>query len=523
MRKLDVKILLDTNILIQTEDNKQIDKVFAELLQKCHLHGIEVYIHEASIEDINRDLDVDRRGITLSKVSKYPLLTGMPCPSKIELEGIYGPIKKDNDYVDVRLLHALKTKSVGLLVSEDLKLHGRAEKVGLSDRILHVSEALGWIKQMYEPKHISLPYVSQMGCHQVDINQDIFTSLKADYVFEKWFNDTCIPSHRPCWTVNENGKIIAIAIWKNETGKDFLGEFESPPETIFINNNDKVLKICTYKVHDGDRGSKIGEHLLKQILWHSHTNAYDWIYVTAYLEKQSYLASFLQGFGFTIVGKKGEEVIFVKAASRAADSLMGLTPINFHRQYYPTYYDGPEVKKFIIPVQAKFHLKLFPEYSPDFHPTLFSHTDLLKIKDQIPGNTIKKVYLGRPKAKEIPAGSLAFFYMSKDDNFLFSQSLTIVGVINGVTSCNNFQELTQATAKRSVYSQIELEGMFKGNASPVKAIDFLIAGHLEGENKIPIKLDELIDEKILSFQPISMVEIPGNQYEKLKKKLKIVH
>lgn len=524
MPRLDIKVLLDTNILIQTEDNKKIDRNFAEFLQKCHHYGIRVYIHEASIEDINRDKDLERRGITLSKAAKYPILEKIPCPDIEDLEAIYGHIKHDNDHVDVKLLNALSRNAVSLLVSEDLKLHNRADKAGLSDRVLLIAEVLVWLKQTYEPTSIDLPFVEQIGCHQVDINQDIFVSLKEDYnEFKDWFGSKCVPEHRPCWTITDGKRVLAIAIWKPESAEDFSKEFDSEP-SLGLEKNSKILKVCTYKVHDEYRGSKIGEHLLKQVLWYGFANRYDWVYLTAYEAKQSYLISFLKKFGFSIVGNKKGEVILAKKYTYSNDNALNEnSPIDFHRQFYPSYYDGDAVRKYIIPVKPKFHLKLFPEYSPSFHPTLFSDSDLFSIKDQIPGNTIRKVYLGRPNLKDLLPGSLAFFYMSKDDAFLYSQSLTIIGIIDGVTECKSVEEVMQATAKRSVYSKYEVECMFHGNDNPIKAVDFFIAGHIQQKNSLPPKLNDLLDAGILTGVPQSMISIKEEKYKRLKELITVIH
>lgn len=289
MQAHKVKIILDTNILIQTEDNKLVEKTFADFMSKCHEHGIQVYIHEASIEDINRDQDETRKQITLSKASKYPKLEGIQCSKREELKQKYGAIKKDNDHVDAKLLYAVDIKAAGFLITEDIELKERAEKSGLDDRVLNVIEALTWLRQTYEYLKIKLPHIQHLGCHQLDSEQEIFTSLKNDYPeFEDWFKNNCIPNHRDCWTITLDDLIVAIAIWKqDETGNDLndaIVEGGKPAKP-----QDKVFKVSTFKVDDGYRGSKIGEHLLKQALWHAYENNYDWIYLTTFPDKQPFL------------------------------------------------------------------------------------------------------------------------------------------------------------------------------------------------------------------------------------------
>ena len=290
METQNIKMLLDTNVLFQIEDNQRINNNFAAFSEKCQRHDITCFIHEATIEDINKDRDERRREITLSKVRKYPTLGGIPSPDKADLIARYGPISNDNDYIDAQLLHALAIRSVNFLITEDNGIHARAERAGLEKRVLSATEAVEWIRETYELKPVELPHVLSLRCHQVDIAQEIFNTLKSDYPgFSAWFGK-CVEQHRECWVIKEEDKIIAITILKNEDGQDFKKDFVEG--NICLNNDDTVLKLCTFKVDIDARGSKIGEHLLKQALWYSYENAFDWIYLTAFEDKHLALLLF---------------------------------------------------------------------------------------------------------------------------------------------------------------------------------------------------------------------------------------
>lgn len=523
MKMKNIRMLLDTNVLIQTEDNQKIESNFAELLEKCQQHGIRLFLHDGTIEDINRDPNLSRREITLSKVRKYPLLEKIPSPNRVDLEENYGSISKDNDYIDAKLLHALNIKAVNFLVTEDNGIHTRAKRAGLEDQVLLVSEAVGWIRQTYEPKSIKLPHVVSLKCHQVDVSQRIFQTLKGDYPgFEEWFSK-CIEQHRDCWTVQEEDTIIAIAILKEETGQDFKSDFVEG--TIDAQDNDNVLKICTFKVGIDARGSKIGEHLLKQALWHSYENNFDWVYLTAFEEKQFHLIAFLEEFGFAVHGKNGNgELVLAKPVVKGEIKLGSLSPLDCHKKFYPNYYDGEDVQKFFVPIQPQFHLKLFPEYTSFEQPMLFTPQDVSKIREEISGNTIRKVYLSRAKTNALNVGDLVFFYMSKNDVYQYSQCLTIVGVVDGVTECNNLEELLEVTAKRSVYSHSDLEAMFAAQTTPVKAMDFLIAGHLKTNGGKPPDLEKLEELSVIKGRPPqSIAKLDEDQYQNLKQAIKVVH
>lgn len=523
MSNQTIRMLLDTNVLIQTEDNKKIEQNFAELSKLSQQHPIQLFLHSGTIDDVNRDKNKERRDITLSKMKKYPLLEKIPCPKTTDLEAEYGPIKKDNDLIDVQLIHALKIKAVSFLITEDVGIHTRAKTVGLEDQVLLVSDAVNWLKQTYEPKSVVLPHVSSLKCHQVDVKQEIFQSLKDDYEgFEKWFA-TCIEQHRNCWTVQDGEKIIAIAILKEETGQQYSNDFVEGKTDIV--NDGKVLKICTFKVGTDARGSKIGEHLLKQSLWHAYENSFDCVYLTAYEDKQAHLILFLKEFGFSVEGKnKNGELILSKKVIRHIDDLKDLSPLEYHKKYYPIFYDGEEVKKFFVPIEPQFHLKLFPEFTPHAQPMLFTPEDISKIKEEVSGNTIRKIYISRAKSQEINVGDLVLFYMSKNNTYAFSQCLTVVGVVDKITECQNLKELLEVTAKRSVYAHKDLEDMFKIKTTPVKAMDFFIAGHIKTDSGAPPTLSDLKKIGFITNKPPQSIAHRSNKaYDDLKKVIKITH
>jgi hypothetical protein len=67
----EMKLLIDTNIIIGLEDAGEIKERFADLVRKCGERSISVFVHEVSKEDINRDKDKARRAATLSKIAKF--------------------------------------------------------------------------------------------------------------------------------------------------------------------------------------------------------------------------------------------------------------------------------------------------------------------------------------------------------------------------------------------------------------------------------------------------------------------
>ena len=125
--------LTDTNIIIQLEDHKPVQAEFSEMVRRCQEHGVTLYVHEASEEEIKRDRDEQRRTVTLSKIAKFPRISGVPTAADNVLEGRFGSIANEHDRVDVQLLNALDRNVVDFLVTEDLRHSSARTQSGASE------------------------------------------------------------------------------------------------------------------------------------------------------------------------------------------------------------------------------------------------------------------------------------------------------------------------------------------------------------------------------------------------------
>ena len=248
------KLLIDTNVVIGLEDWKEIPIGLARLQKLCSQHGHRLFVHEAAVSDVNRDTDIARRRVTLSKLEKFERLVGIKTPADGTLAQKYGKVSSPNDRVDVALLYALELGAIDFLVTQDQGIHARARRVSpdLADRVLTVAETLSWLVAEHEPKTVHLPLVEELPAHAVDPQDAIFESLRDGYKgFDKWWRDKCIAEHRLCWVVTIGGVLAGIVVRKDET----------------VGSGPKVLKLCTFKVKPEFRGEKLGELLLKQALW----------------------------------------------------------------------------------------------------------------------------------------------------------------------------------------------------------------------------------------------------------------
>ena len=156
-------------------------------------------------------------------------------------------------------------------------------------------------------------------------------------------------------------------------------------------------------------------------------------------------SSLISEYGFVKVGVnfRGEEIYLKKLVPESSD-IIGLPPTEIFKKYYPSYYDGTAVKKWIVPIYPEFHTRLFTDYR-DRQTMLLEHANEFIVE----GNAIKKAYLSHSRIKQLKLGDILLFYRSKDD-----QSITSIGVIEEVNvGMTATDEIIRFVGKRTVYTR----------------------------------------------------------------------
>jgi len=487
----DRKLLIDTNVFIGLEDQREVAPEFAELLQLCNQHVVHVFIHEAAVADIRRDADIARRNVSLSKLKKFEQLKNVRQPPSAALELRFGLMPKPNDVVDVALLHALDIAVVDFLVTEDQGIHGRAKRATppLADRVLTVVDAVAWLRASFEPTKVILPFVEEMPAHAIDQTDDIFDSLREGYPeFDQWWRNKCVREHRLCWAATINDELAGLVVRKEESHAEAKTRHGGP----------KILKVCTFKVKPKFQGEKLGELLLKQVLWFAQKNAFDLVYLTMFID-QKVLMGVLAYYGFEKTGENDRgEAIYEKPLYRVRlEPQAGENLFDQARKNYPRFVGREPAETFCVPIRSEYHDILLPELAKLVQEDLFGSTYNLSRERRTPGNTIRKVYLCRSPTSQLKPGSVLLFYRSRSKGYLASQSVTSVGVVETVTNASSLDDLVRLTAKRSVFSEEQLAGFRATKARPVKVIDFLLIGHLEPQ----VTLSDLNTEGVFTGHP----------------------
>lgn len=488
-----MKIIFDTNILIHIEDPKELSKSLQDLLKIFREHGHQIFIHPASLKDIDNDKDEQRKKVILSKLKGYPFIETPPKPTDNFLS-VVGVSSTSNEVNDNEILFSIQKNAADFLITEDYGLQKKATRANLEDRVLSIDSALDYFKNVYARKEVRHTLLKEEFVRNLDIEDPFFDSLKEDYidsVFRDWFRRKSIEG-RKCWVYRENDKIKALLMLKEENG---IIETVSPIPA------GKRLKIATLKVDI--LGSKLGELFLKMAFQYCINNQIFETFLTHYRKQNDRLIPLIENYGFEFVdfleehkGKKEKEEVYLKKLIPVENNLSSL---DLARKYYPSFNDAPKNRKFLIPIIPKYHDRLFPDFKGQMKITDYSEIN-------IPGNAIKKAYLSHSAITKIRPGDILLFYRSHD-----RKAVTSIGIVDREpVHTNQPDKVAAIVGQRSVYLYDEIKEMAQ---NPVLVL--LFRHHLNLPN--PPDLDYLRNHKILQYAPRSIIELNHNQYVAIKK------
>ncbi len=487
-----MKVVLDTNILIHIEDPKILSQNLQDLLRIFREHGHQIFIHPASLMDINNDPDGQRKKVILSKLKGYPIIESPPKPTD-DFLSVVGVPSNSNEKIDNEILFAIQKNAADFLITEDYGLHKKGSKVNLEDRVLSIDSALDYFKNLYARKALQHTLLKEEFARNLDIEDTFFDSLKDDYGdsgFRSWFKKVSIEG-RKCWVYHENDKIKALLMVKEENE-----EIKTSPPIPAI----KRLKIATLKVDIP--GSKLGELFLKMAFQYCISNQIFEIFLTHYRKENDRLINLIENFGFEFVGflekkkvEKNKEEVYLK---RFIPEERNLSPLDLAKKYYPSFKDSTSIKKFLVPIKPEYHDRLFP----DFKKRQMKITEYSEIN--IPGNAIKKAYLSQSAIKKIKSGDLLLFYRSHDQ-----KAITSIGVVDREpVHTNEADRVVTIVGQRSVYSYEEIKDM-----TQTLVLVILFRHHLNLPT--PLDLNYLHAHNIPV--PQTIIEINHNQYVVVKK------
>lgn len=480
-----MRFLLDTNVLIPLEDSKvALAPSLTQFVRLASDNGHPLVYHPASERDINRDLDLKRRQQTLARLKQYQKLDHLPpCPWN-------DPATDPNDAVDNEILHAIDNHAAKFLVTEDLGIHRKAKVRELQDRVLTIQMAADLLCRLHDRMQVQIPNIADVPLHGIigQLPTAFFDSLRAGYSgFNKWFTDKAEEGRRAWVCRTTEGTLRGLCIFAVQTDMKITDAGVVLPGA--------ALKLCTFKVGDGERGQKIGELLLKAAFRFATQNGLEHIFITADPAQHQRLIDLLEDFGFQRAGDYGRDEVYVKRHPSVRPT-PEVDPVTYNKLFFPHYLDDEERGKFIVPVVPTFHSILFPDYRRPGDPTpLFELPN-----ENAAGNAIKLAYLCHATSKQVRPGDLVLFYRSEDH-----QSVTSIGVVERFEILEDAEAIIGLVRRRTVYSMEEIQ---EKASKPTKVMLFRLVGHLGR----PIPYTRLKRDGVLKGYPQSITKIAHDGY-----------
>ncbi len=493
-----MKILLDTNIIIHREANKIYKPEIGQLFKWIDNLKYSKYIHPLTIQELERYKDPNALDTMSIKIESYNLLKHQAPLGEEILKVSRNIDKQDNDINDTQILNEVYEGRVDILISEDKKIHTKANLLGIADKVYKIENFLEKVTsenpELVDYKVLS---VQKVDFAEVNIRDVFFDSFREDYAeFDKWFNKK---ADDICYVCYSEGRLTAFLFLKRED------ENENYYEITPVFAKKKRLKIGTFKVIAN--GYKIGERFLKIIFDNALQFRVDEIYVTIFdqRDEQERLIELLKIWGFNYYGTKtthnGVEQVYVRTFSKE------IIKVENPKLTFPFF--SREQNIFIVPIYPDYHIELFPDsilnnQSPKDYIESFPHR-----------NALSKVYISRSYEKKMQSGDIIVFYMTGGK---YKGVATTLGIVEScILNIETEEEFLSLCRKISVFSNQELSEHWNYNpANRPFIVNFL---YTYSFRKRP-NLEWLINNGIIADYinvPRGFTKISVEQFDKLLK------
>ena len=440
-----MKVLLDTNSIIHREASKVLNQDIGILFNWIDNLKYSKHIHPITVTELNRNKDQKTVETMNIKIGSYNLIKNL-APTSDKLEEVSKQIDTtENDKNDTLILNEVFCDRVDILISEDKKIHTKAQLLGIAERVYTINE---FLEKVTAENPTLVDYkvlaVKKVDFAQVDLQNTFFDSFREDYNgFDKWFNKKADETAYVCYSNNELSAFLYIKVEEEiENYADIEPNFPKK----------KRLKIGTLKVTSN--GFKIGERFLKIIFDNALQYQVAEIYVTIFDKRpeQQRLIALLEEWGFYQFGIKntptGQEKVFVKNFERNQ-------PIDIEHPKKTFPFISMDKKFFIVPIYPEYHTELFPD------SILRTESPKNFVENEPHRNALSKVYVSRSLDRNLTSGDIIIFYRTGG---IYEGVATTYGIVESVTdNIPDENTFIQLCRKRSVFTDEQLKEQWNYN------------------------------------------------------------
>lgn len=481
-----MKALLDTNIIIHREANKVVSQDIGILYRWLDRGKYTKCVHSVTIEEIKKNPNQGTVSAFMAKIQSYEIIN-IPSPLQYEVLQVSERMDvNDNDRNDTTLLNEVYIGRVDILITEDKKIHKKAEVLNIADKVYTIDSFLEKVFAEHpDLVNYKVLNVQKLKFGKINLDDPFFDSLKEDYPgFDKWFIKKF--DDEAYITINSNnGMLLSFLYLKVEgTEEDYSNVAPVLPPK-------KRLKIGTFKVINN--GFRLGERFLKIIFDNALKNHVEEIYVTIFdkRDEQRRLIALLEQWGFVYWGMKGGEMVYVRDFHPNTDIRSNL------RFTYP--FVEASRNAYLVPIYPDYHTELLPDSilnteSPEEFVEDFPHR-----------NGIGKVYVSRALEPHPNKGDLLIFYRTGG---YYKSVVTTIGIVEELKKdFATEDEFIKYCRKGSVFPEKELQEMWRYKSDKPFVVKFLYLYSFPHR----INMKELIDLGVLlgvndaprGFKPIT--------------------
>lgn len=439
----ELKVLLDTNIIIHRENNKLTNESIGLLYKWLDkLHYVKC-IHQCSIEELHKCKNKEYVELLDVKIKSYEFLEKFDEPDYEFMSKLASkfPIKSENDRVDNQLLYEVYRQRVSLFITEDNKIIDKAQILGIIDKVISIDDFILSCQEKYkELKEYKFNSVYPVKFGQIDVNDKFFNSLRNNYggiKFNEWYarkSDEKAYIHYNAF--NELSGFLYIKIEeKDEQYNDIEPKFEPK----------RRLKIGTFKVVS--TGYRLGERFLQIIFDNAINSNVDEIYVTMYdnTEELHRLKETFINWGFKEHGLKNEKEMVLIKRMKEYDSTKTI------KQNFPNI--NYNVRKIFLPIKPEYHTKIFPD-------SVLNTERKIKFDNYLGYRyALEKIYVAFSDEYNFRQGDIVLIYRMGDYGKYskYSSTVTSLCVIEDVAkNIDNLNAFLKLCQNRSVFNKSKL-------------------------------------------------------------------
>ena len=453
-----MRVLLDTNIVIHRENTKATNFSIGRLYYWLDELHYEKLIHPYTVKELRKLNNDTMQSLYDAKLSAYKVMQCVASQTHEFISLLNESPKTENDSIDNQLLYEIFCGRADLLITEDRRMHKKAERLGLLEKIFtidsFISKATNEHPELLDYNFLS---VKKVNFGNVNISNSFFDTFRKDYdKFDRWFASKCDEEAYICY--NDQNAILGFLYLKPED------ENENYSDITPVFSPKKRLKVGTFKVEA--TGFRLGERFIKIIFDNAIKQKLDEIYVTLFINRPELKALYdlLIKWGFCRYGTKTkdgktEEVLVKKLGTydKSKSVIWNFPNLNLTNP------------KMILPIFPKYHTPLFPDSQ------LRTENEVDFLENVAYRYALQKVYITWAPEKDVKPGDLLVFYRTGDTNpKKYSSVVTTIGVVDEyIDNFSNEAEFLKHCQNRSVFSIKELQEFWRKYRYNLKVVKFI--------------------------------------------------